>query len=112
MDGPSNVIPCPFCGSRQVSYGYNSVDCTNCHCEGPLGSQEESVTKWNTRASYATPDGDLEHAIERLTAWLRDFGDRKTKAFTDDIAMVVEAAKKHHGGYNSNGGDNKDDSSM
>lgn len=36
---------------------------------------------------------DAVIAIERLTAWVRDFGDNKPKAFIGDISMLLVIAK-------------------
>lgn len=34
---------------------------------------------------------DLEEAISRLTAWIRDYGDQKQKPFIDDLTAVLAA---------------------
>lgn len=36
---------------------------------------------------------DFEVAVERLTAWLRDYGPTKNKPFVDDITIVLCVAK-------------------
>lgn len=37
---------------------------------------------------------DAEIAVERLTAWVRDCGDNKPRAFIDDISMLLLLAKE------------------
>ena len=36
---------------------------------------------------------DAEIAVQRLTAWVRDFGDKKEPAFIGDLSMVLLLAK-------------------
>lgn len=36
---------------------------------------------------------DAEIAIERLTAWVRDYGDSKPQAFIGDVSMLLAIAK-------------------
>lgn len=36
---------------------------------------------------------DAEIAIERLTAWVRDYGDAKPRGFIGDISMLLVIAK-------------------
>lgn len=36
---------------------------------------------------------DLETAIQRITHWLREYGDTKQKAFVGDVTMLLIAAK-------------------
>ena len=37
---------------------------------------------------------DAEAAIERLTAWVRDYGDSKPQAFIGDVSMLLLIAKE------------------
>jgi hypothetical protein len=37
---------------------------------------------------------DAEAAIERLTAWVRDYGDSKPQAFVGDVSMLLLIAKE------------------
>ena len=37
---------------------------------------------------------DFDTAVQRLTAWLRDFGPTKAKPFVDDVTIVLCAAKE------------------
>jgi hypothetical protein len=37
---------------------------------------------------------DFEVAVERLTAWLRDYGPTKNKPFVDDVTIVLYVAKQ------------------
>lgn len=36
---------------------------------------------------------DFDTAVQRLTAWLRDYGPTKAKPFVDDVTIVLCAAK-------------------
>lgn len=38
---------------------------------------------------------DFDHAVQRLTAWLRDYGDAKPKVFIGDVTMVLLAAQDY-----------------
>jgi hypothetical protein len=38
---------------------------------------------------------DSEIAIERLSAWVRDYGTHKTDTFIEDLAVVLALAKSH-----------------
>lgn len=54
-----DLMPCPFCGSAEVSlwsdgsdhdWGSDWVECELCGTNGPLGSPSaEAVELWNTR---------------------------------------------------------------
>ena len=37
---------------------------------------------------------DLEIAIERLTSWIREYGDNKPKVFVGDVSIILLAAKE------------------
>lgn len=37
---------------------------------------------------------DFETAVQRLTAWLRDYGPTKSWPFVDDITLVLTVAKE------------------
>jgi len=37
---------------------------------------------------------DAEVAIQRLTAWVRDYGDSKPQAFVGDVSMLLLIAKE------------------
>lgn len=39
-------------------------------------------------------ESDFDTAIQRLTAWIRDYGDAKPTAFVGDLSMVLLAAKE------------------
>jgi hypothetical protein len=57
LEKPSEIQPCPFCGSRSASLNFwlpRRVKCGNCHAEGPAADKKrppESTNQWNTRAS-------------------------------------------------------------
>ena len=40
---------------------------------------------------------DLEEAISRLTAWVRDYGDSKPAAFVGDVSILLQVAKESIG---------------
>jgi len=37
---------------------------------------------------------DIDYAIYRLTAWLRDYGPEKSPRFVKDVAIAMDAAKE------------------
>ena len=41
-----------------------------------------------------TKPTDLDIAIERLTAWVRDYGDAKPKEFIGDVSLLLLAARE------------------
>jgi Lar family restriction alleviation protein len=84
--------PCPFCGSKYLSGGYNNsggmvTTCDNCQAMGPASEPTTIgiVTAWNTRATptlsaaVVLPEVQaLVAAAERLAEWaeqLRACGD-------------------------------------
>lgn len=61
------LLPCPFCQSKNViahkNYNDFFVKCGDCETAGPLScNHEESIKKWNTR-SYKYPN---EEELEKL----------------------------------------------
>lgn len=57
MNEKPELLPCPFCGSLDVSILGNSVFYGHCHsCDTGTGlytTREEAVNAWNTRAPVA-----------------------------------------------------------
>ena len=49
----------------------------------------------STQRDPREEETDLDIAIERLTAWIRDYGDSKEPVFIGDLSMVVLAARDH-----------------
>ena len=37
---------------------------------------------------------DIDTAVQRLTAWVRDYGDSKPREFIGDVTMLLVAAKE------------------
>ena len=50
-----NALPCPFCGSRNISYEFSSsqgyLTCLDCHAEGPK-EEEAADPICSTNAAY------------------------------------------------------------
>ena len=40
-----------------------------------------------------TVPSDFDIAVQRLTAWIRDYGDEKTPVFIGDLSIVLLAAQ-------------------
>ena len=82
------LLPCPFCGSEDVSISYDDYDfarwvcCNQCECDGPLlqvqpGTKEVAlagvVRKWNKRSGVEW--NELERRIvDDITSWGKHFG--------------------------------------
>ena len=39
---------------------------------------------------------DFDTAVQRLTAWVRDYGDSKAREFIGDVSMLLVAAKENY----------------
>lgn len=118
-----DLLPCPFCcampairwaqrsgdggifvGSRPYQANDFMLTCRQCRqaetrfCESLIGL----TNNWNKRAGQmgdsqtfgSPPMSEVQDAVIRLTAWLRDYGHQcNMPTFAADIAAVIEAAK-------------------
>jgi Lar family restriction alleviation protein len=75
-DATHNLLPCPFCGSADVSFRAETwciyVICDNCEAEGPgFGGQEadsmdEAAAAWNQRNPWQPIETAPADAVEIL----------------------------------------------
>ncbi|RJP50897.1 MAG: hypothetical protein C4586_05120 [Anaerolineaceae bacterium] len=50
MDILSQLMPCPFCGSKMILVVDFSIHCHCCNAKGPSGySVEQAIILWNKR---------------------------------------------------------------
>jgi len=49
--------------------------------------------KTNERKGLTMAETHFDIAVQRLTAWLRDYGEQKPKEFIGDVSIVLLAAK-------------------
>jgi len=64
-------------------------------CRMDTGPAKEVFQQGPDRRPTGFQENELDGAIERLWDWLRDFGHKRSEAFTDDVGTVVEAAKRY-----------------
>lgn len=55
MAPPTDILPCPFCGSEELheedAVNYWLIGCDDCFAEGPHGvDRMEAIVAWNDRA--------------------------------------------------------------
>ena len=72
------LLPCPFCGSSDVSYHaetlYSFVVCDKCEAEGPAiscdetGVMEQAAAAWNQRSAWQHPREGTEIADNEFNA--------------------------------------------
>lgn len=76
MSAEVTLLPCPFCGSDEVSHGWQSpgivgsnstgtAECHNCGAFVFAEDEADAIAAWNTRQSATAP---LEAQIAELTA--------------------------------------------
>jgi hypothetical protein len=47
----TDLLPCPFCGSTDVTYDAGAMECGFCSARGPTATHGHiAETSWNTRA--------------------------------------------------------------
>lgn len=52
MDLLSQLMPCPFCGSKMILVVDFSIHCHHCGAKGPSGySVEQAIILWNERVA-------------------------------------------------------------
>lgn len=53
MSEKTELLPCPFCGSKNLSrhdfYNMSWVECDACEASGPIGDKDGVELTWNTR---------------------------------------------------------------
>lgn len=96
----SEMLPCPFCGSKAAIEEYDyyddgpdySVQCTNiaCACSGPYRfwhTKEEAVKAWNHRDACFHCQYDAKPMTEenmRAEGWVRERTCHKVREWEDD----------------------------
>lgn len=84
------LLPCPFCGSREIDQSATYMQCRDCGADGPLPSRGK---RWNDRASNEPPADTEPSEILRLLCWARRCL-AATDYYRDCIAALdVEIAK-------------------
>ena len=53
MSEKTELLPCPFCGSKNLSrhdcYDMSWVECDSCDASGPISDADGVELTWNTR---------------------------------------------------------------
>jgi hypothetical protein len=81
----TELVPCPFCGSRDIAYFYPvAFECQSCQARGPHNPVADDAT-WNKR-SYA-------HVAAEVVAELRD----KTREVGRRLVADYPASEYHTG---------------
>ena len=54
------LLPCPFCGAKEVEQVESHVWCRKCEARGPVARcyEDDPTETWNTRVRVPAPAGD------------------------------------------------------
>jgi len=70
MSNENELLPCPFCGSAEVSPSSWDVKCSGCGAEMPGGTQQ-AIERWNRRPTLS--DEAVERAATSIEAQVGQF---------------------------------------
>lgn len=80
----TELVPCPFCGSRDIAYFYPvAFECQSCKARGPHNPVADDAT-WNNR-SYA-------HVAAEVVAELRERSESEWHSDETALRAYSEAA--------------------
>lgn len=76
MTQSNELLPCPFCGSSEIEYHYNThahwLSCENCECEvGTELTFADAKTRWNTRHALTPPQSPNRAVLDALILSLK-----------------------------------------
>jgi Lar family restriction alleviation protein len=88
------LLPCPFCGSSDVTTGDNGTtswaNCLDCFAtiERQTGKAEKAAAQWNRRAAP-----DVERLVEALTSFVTGIDVRRLDRLAPDLAATYRTAR-------------------
>jgi hypothetical protein len=108
MSNTQELLPCPFCGSKNIQRSDNAYgafwtmcdDCGACTGEGDVANQDEADARWNTRALPPAAMGLLtdepQHGTMKDFAAAADLVDKLGQAKTkgEMLGLVLRYRKE------------------
>jgi Lar family restriction alleviation protein len=94
----SNFKPCPFCGSKNITY-YHTFDlcCNDCEASGPeMETEEQAVEGWNKRDDkrIAKLEKELKEANEAIRFLKKELIDNFIPSYPGKHKQAIERALK------------------
>jgi Lar family restriction alleviation protein len=79
MNKPTELLPCPFCGSLGIGAHpdvHGIMFCEDCEAQGPrisFGEPRDATERWNTRATHLEEVVRLREALTKCRDTFRDY---------------------------------------